>query len=88
MGRLTSLMRRVGLLVTRDRFRQELEEEMAFHRDEAERRFEAEGMSSQDARYAARREFGNATRLREQSHEASALLILSPLWWWSPPCSL
>jgi predicted permease len=62
-------MRRVGLLVTRDRFRQELEEEMAFHRDEAERRFEAEGMSSQDARYAARREFGNATRLREQSHE-------------------
>ena len=26
-------------------------------------------MSSQDARYAARREFGNATRLREQSHE-------------------
>ena len=43
MGRLTSLMRRVGLLVTRDRFRQELEEEMAFHRDEAERQLRGGG---------------------------------------------
>jgi predicted permease len=66
MGRF---LRKLGLIFGRKRFRDELEEEMAFHRGEAEKAMIAEGMSADAARDAATRQFGNATRLREQSHE-------------------
>jgi predicted permease len=42
---------------------------MAFHREQAEKAFIAEGMTPEGARYAAMRQFGNATRLKERSHE-------------------
>ena len=61
--------RKLGLLLGRGRFRRELEEEMAFHRSEAEKALIAGGMAPEAARSAASRQFGNATRLREQSHE-------------------
>jgi predicted permease len=67
---MKALWRRLALLLKRDRFRAELEEEMAFHRAEAEEQFVAEGASAQAARNAAKRQFGNETRVREQSHEA------------------
>jgi predicted permease len=57
------------LLLRRDRFRNELEEEMRFHREEVEREIEAEGASGKEAGRAARRRFGNETRVREQSQE-------------------
>lgn len=62
-------LRKLSFLFGRKRFREDLDEEMAFHRAEAERTFVAEGMSPGAARYAAQRQFGNAARLREQSHE-------------------
>src|ERR1700744_3097895 len=66
MGRF---LRKLQLLVGRGRFRDELTEEMAFHRAAAEKSFVAEGMEPEAARYAAKRQFGNATLLQEQSHE-------------------
>ena len=69
MQAMIRLLRRLRLLGARDRFRNELDEEMAFHRAEAERDLVAEGMSADAARYAARRQFGNATKLQEQSHD-------------------
>ncbi len=57
------------MLFGRKRFQTDLEEEMAFHRTEAEKAFVEQGMSPADSRSAAFRQFGNATRLREQSHE-------------------
>ena len=69
MESLTLLLKKLWLLVTRKRFGSELDEEMAFHREQAERDFMAEGMSAEAARYAAMRRFGNAVRLRERSHE-------------------
>ena len=57
------------LLFRRRRFSRELEEEMAFHREQAERELIAEGMSAESARYAAMRQFGNPVRVRERSHE-------------------
>src|ERR1700721_3806831 len=42
---------------------------MAFHRQQEEIEFIAGGMTPEGARYAAMRQFGNATKLREQSHE-------------------
>lgn len=69
MNGLTQFLRKSGLLFGRKRFRNELEEEMAFHRAEAEKAYIADGMSPAAARSAAARRFGNATRVREQSHE-------------------
>ena len=64
-----SLFRKLTLLVRRSRFGSELEEEMAFHRAQSQREFEAAGMKPKQARQAARKQFGNEVRLREQSHE-------------------
>src|ERR1035441_4915349 len=63
-------MRKLRFLFGRRRFRNELEEEMAFHREEAEQEFLAAGMSPGAAHYAAIRRFGNATRIKERSLEA------------------
>jgi predicted permease len=42
---------------------------MCFHREQVERAFIAGGMEPEAARYAAMRQFGNATRVMEKSHE-------------------
>lgn len=64
-----SILKRIALLFHRKRFRSELDEEMAFHRAQAEKAYVAGGMPAEEARYAAKRQFGNATLLREQSQE-------------------
>jgi len=69
MNALVRFFRKLGILVRREKFNGELEEEMAFHREQAEKEFVADGMTSDSARYAAKRQFGNATRLQEKSHE-------------------
>src|ERR1700752_3279619 len=56
------------LLFHRNLFRSELDEEMAFHREQAEKDLRALGMSPQSAQVVAARQFGNTTHLREQSH--------------------
>ncbi len=66
---LSGFLKRLMLFVRRGRFRSDLDEEMAFHRAQAEREFAAQGMKAEEARYAAMRQFGNATRLREKSEE-------------------
>src|SRR5215469_2550583 len=58
------------LLFRRRRFDSELEEEMAFHRAQAEKEFVSAGMATDDARYAAMRQFGNRVLVKEQSREA------------------
>jgi len=45
MSRTTQFFRRLRLLLRRNRFRSELDEEMAFHRAQAEKDFTAEGMT-------------------------------------------
>jgi macrolide transport system ATP-binding/permease protein len=69
MTSIFRFLRKLRLLIGRARFRDELNEEMAFHRDAAEKAFVEEGMTPEAAKYAARRQFGNATRLNEQSYE-------------------
>ena len=69
MNGITRFMKRLSMLFGRKRFTEELDEEMAFHRDQAEREFVASGMTPEAARYAAMRQFGNTTRLKEKSHE-------------------
>jgi predicted permease len=75
MNRLFQFFRKLSILVGRKRFHSDLDEEMAFHRAEAEKEFVAEGMSPEAANHAAKRQFGNPTRMREQSHEVIGFRI-------------
>ena len=75
MAGLQRFFRKLRLLVTRERFSRDLEDEMAFHREQAEHDRIAAGMPPGEARHAAARHFGNAARLRDQSREA---------WGWQP----
>ena len=70
MGTFLSQFRKLGMLLRRERFRSELDEEMAFHRAQAQQEFVAAGMSAKAARRLAARQFGNAERLKERSTEA------------------
>jgi macrolide transport system ATP-binding/permease protein len=63
------IFRKLAMLFRRERFRSELDEEMAFHRAQAEKEFLADGLTSTAARLAAKRQFGNAERLKEHSTE-------------------
>jgi predicted permease len=69
MNAVSRFLKRLYLLSTRKRFRGELDEEMAFHREQVAKEFVAGGMTPEAARYAAMRRFGNATQARERSHE-------------------
>jgi predicted permease len=70
-----TIFHKLSLLVHRNRFRNEMDEEMAFHREQAEKKFRAEGMNEESAHYAAARQFGNVTRLRERSEQFVAFRI-------------
>src|SRR5580692_7666408 len=62
-------LNKLSLLFGRRRFHDELDEEIAFHRAQAEQEFVSEGMRPEEARYAAMRQFGNGTRIKERSRE-------------------
>ena len=68
MNYVARFFRKMWILVRREKFRDELAEEMAFHREHAEQEFQTDGMPGEAARYAARRQFGNAAQTLEQSH--------------------
>jgi putative ABC transport system permease protein len=66
---VSKLLRRLFFLFRQRRFNDDLEQEMRFHLEmKAQEKREA-GMDAQEARYAARRQFGNPTLLKERSRE-------------------
>jgi predicted permease len=71
---MSELWRRLARLFRRERFDRELEEEMRFHLEMKAQDHREAGMDAQQARYAARRQFGNVTLLREVSRE---------MWGWA-----
>src|SRR5579862_1264712 len=66
---LAMLTNKVAGMFGRERFHDELAEEMAFHRAEAARELEANGVKPEAARRRAAVQFGNTAVLRERSHE-------------------
>jgi len=72
METMARFFRKFLLLLRREKFNRDLEEEMAFHRDQVGEDFRTAGMSAKEAAHAARRQFGNDTRLQEQSREVVA----------------
>jgi predicted permease len=69
MNQLLQLWRRLLFYLRRDQFDRELEEEMKFHLGMKAEESRTSGMSPQEARYAAERQFGNRASLQEISHE-------------------
>ncbi len=70
MGRLGEIWRRLAMLMRREEFGRELEEEMRLHLELRQREQIESGVRADEARAAARRGFGNVTVLREKSHMA------------------
>jgi predicted permease len=70
MNPFIQFLKKFRILLGRRRFLNELDEEMEFHRAQTTQEYVAGGMTPQAARQAAMRQFGNVTKLREQSHEA------------------
>jgi putative ABC transport system permease protein len=58
---------------SRDR---DMEREMAFHVDSLARDYAREGLSDVDAQRAARRQFGNLTRLKERGHDERTMRLV------------
>ena len=57
-------------LFQREEVEREMHDEMRAHLDRATERLMAQGMSQDEARLAARREFGNLAVLQEESRDA------------------
>ena len=65
-----SVLRRLLFFFQRNQFDRDLEDELRFHEElKAHALADADGMSGDEARAAARRRLGNPLRLREQSRE-------------------
>jgi predicted permease len=58
----------------------DLEDEVAFHLSMREEKNRRAGIDPEEARYAARRQFGNTTSLKERSQEMWTYLALENLW--------
>ena len=67
------------MFARRRRYR-ELAESMREHLSERVEALIAEGLSRTDAEYQARKEFGNVTRIEEQSREVWQWPRLESLW--------
>src|SRR5271163_2483278 len=70
MDWLRELARRLTMLIHRRQFDADLEEEMRLHLELRQQEQLQSGMTTDDARAAARRRFGNTTYLKEESHIA------------------
>jgi putative ABC transport system permease protein len=75
----SQLWRRLLFYLQRERFDRDLEEEMRFHLEMKAEENIAAGISPEEARYAAQRQFGNQTFLREMSHDMWSFRSLETL---------
>src|SRR5262249_56888233 len=78
--KLLQLCGRLLFYLRRDRFDRELEEEMRFHLEMRAEENLAAGISPEEARYAAQRQFGNQTLLQEVSRNMWAVRSIETLF--------
>jgi putative ABC transport system permease protein len=80
MNSFSHLVRRVRYLVRRRGLEQEMEEEMRFHLEQRAAEFVADGMSAEEARFAAMRQFGNTASIQERAREVEGWGSLERAW--------
>lgn len=79
-GRWNELWSRISKLGKRKQLDRDLNDELAFHLAKREQQNREAGMDAEDARYAARRQLGNTTSLKERSR--AMWTFPSPESWW------
>jgi macrolide transport system ATP-binding/permease protein len=79
MNAISRLLKKLQIFFGRQNFDRELQEEMAFHLEQKAQTLQSRGLSEDDARYAARREFGNDAHLSERSRDVVGLWFESTL---------
>jgi putative ABC transport system permease protein len=79
MNFLLQIWLRLFSLLRRGRYEREMEEEMRFHLEMQIEQNLSSGMAAEEARYAARRQFGNQTWLKEVSREMWSLNSIETL---------
>src|SRR2546422_9944300 len=79
MNTIRQLWRRLLSLLRRERHEREMEEEMRFHLEMQIEQNLSSGMAAEEARYAARRQFGNQTWLKEASREMWSINLIETL---------
>ena len=72
-------LRRVTAFLRWDAREADMDREMAFHVESLAREYVQGGMSQADAEKAARRRFGDATRLKERGHDARSSAVVDGL---------
>jgi putative ABC transport system permease protein len=75
-----NLWLRAKNLLKRKQLDRDLQEELAFHLEMREAQCRANGIDAEEARYAARRQLGNTTRLQEIVREMWTFASLETLW--------
>lgn len=70
---------RVRAILKRKELEQDLEDELAFHLAMSEKKNLERGRSAEEARYAARRQFGNVQRVKELCNEVWTIASLETL---------
>src|SRR5213593_1014836 len=77
---MASAWLRLKALLKRPRLEQELEDELRFHLAMRQEKYQAAGIEPDDARAAARRQFGNVARFKEACRETWTFASLEIFW--------
>ena len=75
-----SFFKRLRSFLRREKLDAELDDELQFHLDQRTQDFIDEGMTPREARYAARRAFGNVCSLKEETRDAWGFRFVETLW--------
>jgi macrolide transport system ATP-binding/permease protein len=78
--RMIAVWLRIKAVFRRRQLDRDLDDELQFHRAMREQKLAESGVPAEEARYAARREFGNATRTKEINREMWTFPFLETLW--------
>jgi predicted permease len=79
-GWLNNFWLRIKTLVRREQLDRDLEDEIAFHLAMRAEKNRVAGSMDEEASYAAHRQFGNATSVRERSREMWTFVSLEGVW--------
>ena len=77
MQAIALFFRKLRILLSRDKFNRDLDEEMAFHRDQARQEMQSAGLPADEARHVSRRQFGNEPLLKDKTQEIVGFRIES-----------
>ena len=75
-----SFFKRLRSFLRREKLDAELDDELQFHLDQRTQDFIDKGMTPREARYAARRAFGNVGSLKEETRDTWGFRLLETLW--------